>query len=97
MPRSDSREGVVPSYCPQCHSLNDAASEIGGDTNVYPTPGDFSICLRCGTILRYDHTLHLALVYETELAELNAEERTDLERAATLVRHALALRKHHNH
>jgi hypothetical protein len=43
------------------------ASGLEGATN--PKPGDFSICLDCQAVLRFDDTLHFRLVRWDEVPE----------------------------
>lgn len=49
-----------PQACPHCKAIHDAASELGGMSDTgesEPSPGDFSICLRCGGILSFNDQL----------------------------------------
>lgn len=46
---------MPPSLCPQCGDKLDMATST--TEAARPEPGDFSICLHCGTILRFDADL----------------------------------------
>lgn len=54
--------------CPVCEYRADAASDVaGGDDG--PTPGDFSICINCASVLTYDERLQLAIAGAQELRD----------------------------
>jgi hypothetical protein len=44
--------------CPKCNTNLDCATGAY-NKNATPSPGDFSICIICGTILRYGEGLKL--------------------------------------
>jgi hypothetical protein len=63
------------SICPGCgHRLN--ASSDPKDRGM-PRPGDLSLCIDCGTILRFDWQLRLKVVTPEEIEKL--PKRTALE------------------
>ena len=59
MRRTHVGEGVNmrPSPCPVCGRVLDAASMVGGEGR--PKPGDFTVCMYCSSILRFDGNLSL--------------------------------------
>ena len=73
-----------PTACPMCRYTLDAASQLGG--NAAPKPGDFSVCLNCGALLRFNLDLSLAMALVQELDALDAETRTTLLRARSAIR-----------
>lgn len=71
---------LKPVPCPVCFTTLDAASTIDGDTNP-PVPGDFTVCLNCSAILRYDDAF---VVVPSSLAECPIELRATLARVKML-------------
>ncbi len=69
--------------CPRCGYEMDSAS--GVNHNRKPKPGDFSLCLRCGQVLRFDDELVPVLALERELEELEPEQRALIRRAQRLI------------
>lgn len=69
--------------CPACGTTLDAASNLGG-APARPGPGDFSVCIRCGTLLRYVETPEKGLTLDTVTREL-AEKGLDPESFRSLV------------
>lgn len=61
-----------PNLCPHCGYLLDQATAAYGDHT--PSPGDWSICIRCAAILRFDADLKYEAVTEAELAKLAVED-----------------------
>lgn len=47
--------------CPNCWAQLDGATEIGGRGPGGPSKGDFSICLHCASILRFEEGASLRL------------------------------------
>ena len=45
--------------CPSCSYLLDGVTNVTGDTG--PKPGDYSMCVRCGAVLRFGAGLQLRL------------------------------------
>jgi hypothetical protein len=60
---------VPPSSCPTCGEKWDGATEAS-NAAATPTPGDFSLCIGCGAVLRY--SAELVLVLAGDLDELRA-------------------------
>jgi hypothetical protein len=60
----------APGKCPHCGHRFDLASGVT-DLTAKPSPGDFSLCIQCGRILRFDAQLSpqaLTLDDATEIA-----------------------------
>lgn len=49
----------------------DAATDIDGEAT--PTPGDYSLCINCATVLVFDDRLHLAVPTHQQMQEATAE------------------------
>lgn len=65
--------------CPVCFTRLDAAASL--DCNDPPKSGDFTVCLECSTVLRYDATLGVVM---SSLAECPIEIRAKLARTKYL-------------
>lgn len=68
--------------CPECGYQLDGASTLLGDARP-PGPGDFSVCIECMAVLRFDEMLQLRT---TSLAERG--DAGDLERVVRAVQMA---------
>ena len=69
--------------CPNCQKELDAASGINAD--ITPKPGDYSICLWCGTFLKFTDTLDYVMLDAVEFAGLPNE----VQRTLLLASHAI--------
>lgn len=58
--------------CPDCLRRIEAASAADG-TNRVPSPGDFSICVHCGAILRYEDDMQLRRVDDDDEKDMPPE------------------------
>lgn len=69
-----------PVHCvnASCGKLLDAASHE--EEGVAPAPGDFTVCLYCGTFYRFVDTLSLQVLTEEQIAELPDASRNELVR-----------------
>jgi len=45
--------------CPTCNKPLDASSQVGDDPSQSPCPGDYTVCLYCGSLLIFREDLHL--------------------------------------
>lgn len=54
---------IAASPCPQCFKLLDAVDTVGENAVVTtpPKPGDFTICIACASVLRFDENMGLVL------------------------------------
>lgn len=50
-----------------------------------PCPGDLSLCIHCGTVLVFDGQLHHRLATNTEIEELDDEERVTIVNASKAI------------
>lgn len=57
--------------CPCCAYKLDAASSIW--TEDRPTPGDYTVCLKCRAILRWDYAMRIYEANGEELRQLDME------------------------
>src|ERR1700743_1857346 len=65
---------ITGSPCPQCfHNLN-AVDAVGekDEITIPPEPGDFTICIACSSVLRFDDNMRLVL---SSLSEVPIEVR----------------------
>lgn len=58
-------------HCPVCRYSFDAATRIWGEGG--PDPGSFTLCLKCGSVLRWNHRMDLYALTAAELRELPGE------------------------
>ena len=75
------------SYCPSCGYKMNAATSLEND--AVPKSGDFSVCLRCGEILRFDENLLLRVVPLKEWDTLPKYEKE------VLLKYSVAARRVH--
>ena len=53
---------IPPSSCPTCGAILDAATgvkDMAIDDDLVPSPGDGTVCARCGGLAIFDKRLHL--------------------------------------
>lgn len=62
---------VPPQKCPVCSYMLDAASKVIGDGP--PEPDDFTFCLLCSALLRWDPAMRLHKVTRAEMRELDID------------------------
>lgn len=48
---------IPKSFCPFCFHALDRVSNVYGDDP--PVPGDFTICINCGSVLSFDDNMQL--------------------------------------
>lgn len=72
------QKGYVPQtgLCPVCRANLDAASSLTSEPEPFspPKPGDFTICLICSTLLRFNYALHVEEATPEGLRELHDKE-----------------------
>ncbi len=66
----DSR--VKPSACPSCAYVMDCATCVFDKTAV-PKPDDFSVCLACGEVLRFDEDMELQRLVRSDVDVLDTQ------------------------
>jgi hypothetical protein len=59
---------VRRSACPTCGTTLNAASAVG-EADSKPSQGDFTLCINCGTIMRFGEKLELILCSQQEVKE----------------------------
>ncbi len=64
---------VKESSCPQCGTKFNQATHLSKD--VQPKPGDMSLCINCGTILKFKNNLTVRLATLEEMLQLANENR----------------------
>ena len=60
-----------PSECPSCLNVLDRVTSAG--EKAEPKPGAFSVCNKCGAMLRFDELMELEPMNDDDLAQLTAE------------------------
>lgn len=61
--------------CLECGEVLDMATSVEGD-NAIPTPGDVTVCIRCGTIAQFTEEMNLKPItseMEEDFKEQNPE------------------------
>lgn len=73
--------------CPGCGYKIDCATSVDGDSDVLPSPNDFTVCLDCGHICRFNEDLTLRSLNDEDRNELNSipELKFDLARVSILI------------
>ena len=74
---------VLRSRCPQCGLQMTAATSFEGQS---PTPGDPTVCIRCGAVLAFTSTMGLRLMTDGEYTKLDAHTRMMIVRIQTGLR-----------
>jgi hypothetical protein len=73
----------MKSRCPSCNSKLDMHRELKG-ADATPSPGDYSGCIYCGSVLCFDENLELRNLTEEEKAFF---KETDPDSYSSLVNH----------
>lgn len=85
----DSR-GVPDAACPRCqHRVNRVSELVEDDPERRPSrpkPGDVTLCIRCGAVLRFTLDLGLAELPQRGLDALPAEQRRMIRQAQQAIR-----------
>jgi hypothetical protein len=79
-------------YCPKCGYRIDAAS-VPDKPEEGPEAGDFSVCLMCGCMLRFEADLRSRKVTMEELETMDPETLRNLVKMAAAVVHFNKLRE----
>ena len=85
----DDAADIAPYRCPRCRYRMDAASTLTG-ANCQPKAGDFSICMRCGLIMRFKDATHLRAAAPAEIYDLPAKERAMALKASMVIPYGYA-------
>jgi hypothetical protein len=70
--------------CPVCHYEFDSATLVHGDGR--PSPGNFTLCMKCGEILIFDEHLKVQPPSVSQLMNLSPGLSRILDRAQRLIR-----------
>lgn len=76
-------------HCPVCqHNLDAASLALSTEENdtSRPHPGDFSVCIECGTILIFNTDMSVREPTLTELLDLDREHEQMLSKAQNVIR-----------
>lgn len=69
-----SKQSRTPAtLCPNCGTLLDAATNTMGTQK--PSPGDFSVCIRCSAPLRFTESMDVRLLTDEDFSEVPEELR----------------------
>ena len=68
---SSSTHKVPGSPCPECNTLNDAATGLGGAQA--PCEGDICICFSCATVLSYDKDMKLQKMSKEQIQKIPSD------------------------
>jgi hypothetical protein len=60
---------VVPSKCTNCGKMLDGATSSDAD-ETSPEPGNITICLYCGELMRYENDLTLGKLTDADMYEI---------------------------
>ena len=72
---------------PCCGYIVDSASVIGSNKPLVPKKGDFTICLRCGSWLRFTDATGAVRPFEAEdILDLDADQISNMRRVSALIR-----------
>jgi RNase P subunit RPR2 len=63
---------IKRSFCLCCGSPNNSATNA---KNSAPLPGDLTVCLYCGYLMRYGETLDLVAATPEDVADLDPQDR----------------------
>jgi len=79
-------ETTIPaSKCPTCGYEMDSSTCVDDDT-VKPKPGDFSVCMKCGEMLRFTGTMGIRIVELNDMMELTGNNQAQLVHIQRVVR-----------
>jgi len=64
---------VPLSFCPHCNAELDGCS--GVDNDARPDPGDFTVCIECGSVSAFSRGLRLRVLTKREQLEAASDRR----------------------
>lgn len=64
---------IEKNKCPSCGELIDANTNIDGNKEVTPGPGDLSLCIYCATMLEYEDNLTLKVLQREKLNRIRRD------------------------
>ncbi len=63
---------VRENSCPSCNYVMDMAGSVDGRPLI-PEPGDLSVCIRCGELLRFARGMKLHKMTDFQIKQLRSE------------------------
>ena len=60
----------LPDCCPSCGYVTQCVSNITGQEDARPRPGDFTVCIRCAKVLVFNENLKMRFPTGEELLEI---------------------------
>ena len=76
---------ILAVACPVCHYEMDRTTALTGDDHT-PSPGDITLCLKCGEIMRFDENLIMEAATLADLLDCTAEQSDMLRKAQAIIR-----------
>lgn len=76
----------IESNCPQCNYFMDASTSIDGDEDIKPSPGDISLCIKCGAMLDFDDDMKLQFLSQEKFEELDENTRSQIVSARAAIK-----------
>lgn len=76
------------SPCPKCGYKIEHSSPIEKkDAGASASKGDFTLCLSCGEILRFDDNMQLKISTQKDLEDLEIEQYKKITKGSLLIKH----------
>ena len=75
---------LPPAACPHCGALLDACTSLDGDHQ--PSPGDWTVCIECAGVSRWDASFNLRAPEREAFADITDSERALIENGQRAVR-----------
>ncbi len=72
---------VPAQWCPDCFHKLDGVTSVGAEAT--PSPGDFTVCIECGNILRFADDMSLVL---SNLMEIPMHSRLEFAKIVSTVK-----------
>jgi hypothetical protein len=72
---------VPPQFCPVCFTVLDAVTNF--TDKVPPKPGDFTVCIECGSVMEYGPKMDLSL---RSLEDIPMHSRLGFAKAVTAIK-----------
>ena len=76
-------EDGTETTCPKCGKILNAATGMG---DYSPRPGDVTVCIGCEGLLQYTEELHLETMSDQRWAEMDPEEKAEIQNAIEMIR-----------
>ncbi len=76
---------INPENCPNCGHKFDCDSSLFTPGDPKPSPGDITVCIRCGEFMRFDQQMHRVPLTVDEFVELSADIRGQLNRIREVI------------